>query len=195
MKKIYIMLRLEMFAIWLRRICHCRGFGVQSPSDYRFVRYVVNEHYPYYAYDDLERELPDVSSRKRKLCRLYFRIANYLQPEVVVNQQPCIEAYTDYIHRGCNKATVYGELPSNGCVDLLRVNADDAGMAIFQSSKDALTERSMVLVEGIKKDKNAKAVWRSIRNDAQVSVTFDLYYVGVALFTKGRYKQNYKVNF
>ena len=44
-----------MMAVWLSRINHCRGFGVQSPSAYAFIRYVVNEHYPYYAYEDLRK--------------------------------------------------------------------------------------------------------------------------------------------
>ena len=50
---------------WLRRIKYCRGFGVQSPTDYRFVRGVINEHAPYYLYEDLARELPGLDSLKR----------------------------------------------------------------------------------------------------------------------------------
>ena len=37
---------------WLCRCKYCRGFGVQSPSAYSFIRYVINEHYPYYAYSE-----------------------------------------------------------------------------------------------------------------------------------------------
>ena len=40
--------------VWLRRIHRSGGFGIQSPKDYAFVRYVVNEHWPYYAYDTYE---------------------------------------------------------------------------------------------------------------------------------------------
>ena len=42
--------RLAYLWVWLRRIGNCRGFGIQSPADYAFVRYVVNEHWPYYQY-------------------------------------------------------------------------------------------------------------------------------------------------
>ena len=68
-----------MVAVWLSRINHCRGFGVQSPSAYAFIRYVVNEHYPYYAYEDLRKQHADVSGVRLKLCRLYLRLANYAQ--------------------------------------------------------------------------------------------------------------------
>ena len=71
--------KLKRYFRWLCRIGYCRGFGVQSPSAYRFIRYVINEHYPYYAYSDLRSELPDVSWLERKRMELYFRIANFRQ--------------------------------------------------------------------------------------------------------------------
>lgn len=188
-----MMWRLGAFAVWLSRIAYCRGFGVQSPSDYRFVRYVVNEHWPYYAYDDLERKLPDVGHRVRKLSRLYFRIANYLQPRLVVDFRPRSEAYSEYIHSGCNKAVVKGELPADGDVDLLRINADDEGFAAFR--KAGFAERSILIVEGIKRNRQARRIWRQVRGDERVRVTFDLYNAGVAFFDKRRYKKNYIVNF
>ena len=61
--------------IWIYRWRHCRGFGVQSPSDYSFIRYVINEHYPYYAYDELYDQL-NVDKLKKKKADLLFRIAN-----------------------------------------------------------------------------------------------------------------------
>ena len=62
----------------MSRAKYCRGFGIQSPWAYRFVRYVVNEHYPYYAYDDLRPLFPHLSKRERRVCELYLRIANHL---------------------------------------------------------------------------------------------------------------------
>jgi len=183
---------LGSFAVWLSRMAHCRGFGVQSPSDYRFVRYVVNESWPYYAYDDLERELPDVDCRVRKLCRLYFRIANYSQPRLVVNFRPQSEAYSVYIHRGCNRAIIERELTDNN-VDLLRIDADEKGYATFREAR--LAERSILIVEQIKCNRQARRIWRQVCGDEMVGVTFDLYYAGVAFFDKRRYKQNYIINF
>ena len=65
--------RLQQVFVWLSRIHRCRGFGIQSPTDYAFVRYVVNEHWPYYAYD----LLPNDAWLTRKLGKLYFRLANW----------------------------------------------------------------------------------------------------------------------
>ena len=69
---------------WWRWLCRCkysRGFGVQSPSAYSFIRYVINEHYPYYAYSELEERYEMPGRLQHKLGRLLFRLANYWQPE------------------------------------------------------------------------------------------------------------------
>ena len=70
---------LKRLWIWITRLTCCRGFGIQSPSAYSFVRYVVNEHYPYYAYADLADSFPQLGKRERKLGEFYFRLANFAQ--------------------------------------------------------------------------------------------------------------------
>ena len=74
--------RLKRLWIWLRRCSHSRGFGVQSPWAYSFIRYVVSEHYPYYAYDELRQRYAEADAVTRKLAEFYFRLANFRQPEV-----------------------------------------------------------------------------------------------------------------
>ena len=39
--------------IFLSRIRHCAGYGVQSPTDYAFVREVIYEHGDYSLYQEL----------------------------------------------------------------------------------------------------------------------------------------------
>ena len=72
--------QLKAAIVWFSRIGHCRGFGIQSPSDYWLVRYVINEHWPYYQYEFLGH---DDDWLTRKLGRLCFRIANWRQPAVI----------------------------------------------------------------------------------------------------------------
>ena len=83
--------------VWMRRMRHSRGFGVQSPYDYRFIRYVINEHWPYYAYDELKESVTDIDTKTRKLCRLYFRLANWRQPRYIVDYRPETDAYMKYM--------------------------------------------------------------------------------------------------
>ena len=73
----------------LARHHRSRGFGIHSPSAYRFVTEVLRERCPYYAYDQLR------SWRKRLLAQgvrpmmsnheaqLLFRVANHFAPQHV----------------------------------------------------------------------------------------------------------------
>lgn len=190
---------------WLSRITHCRGFGVQSPSAYRFIRYVVNEHYPYYAYADLREEFPNIGSTDEKLCRLYFRIANYQQPMTFINIGRSDAALVAYVNAGCRKTRVidyrdtyavernkpYDSIPSPL---LFRINLKDVHREFSPCFIDNIPDDSIMILEGIKGSHAAREIWKSMMNDSRTGVTFDLYYCGILFFDK-RIKQNYIVNF
>ena len=98
--------RLKGAWLWLCRIGHCRGFGIQSPWAYRFVRYVVNEHDAYYAYARLKEECPADRYTTKMGC-LLFRLANYWQPETIagLTDEP-FAVWRAYGQAGCAKSKV-----------------------------------------------------------------------------------------
>ena len=203
-----------MMAVWLSRINHCRGFGVQSPSAYAFIRYVVNEHYPYYAYEDLRKQHADVSDVRLKLCKLYLRLANYAQPAQWLWCGEPGDAERSYVNSGCSHtrqsvADADSALPTPDAaqptVAVIPLSAPDAtrrtlAQLFVETADEArrLSETShsktMLVVEGIGHDAPAADIWRQLTADSRVSVTFDLYYCGIAFFDS-RYKQDYIVNF
>ena len=208
------MSRLKMVAVWLSRINHCRGFGVQSPSAYAFIRYVVNEHYPYYAYEDLRKQHADVSDVRLKLCKLYLRLANYAQAAQWLWCGEPGDAKRSYVNSGCSHtrqsvADADSALPTPDAaqptVAVIPLSAPDAtrrtlALRFVETADEArrLSETShsktMLVVEGIGHDAPAADIWRQLTADSRVSVTFDLYYCGIAFFDS-RYKQDYIVNF
>ena len=188
--------------VWLRRSRHSRGFGVQSPWAYRFIRYVVNEHYPYYAYDDLSRLYEGYPKQIQKLCRLYFRIANFWQAEQALDysaasENDVIRLYGTFMKRGCNKLEVVpvrraGDFSS---VRLMRLSVEGDYRQVFEKAVSLANASTMIIVEQIKRDKESRTFWKSIVDDPRCISTFDLYYCGVIFFDKKRYKENYVVNF
>ena len=169
---------LSRWLVWLSRIHKCRGFGIQSPTDYAFVRYVVNEHWPYYAY----AELKAADRLTQKLGRLYFRLANWRQTSMML-----IDNWQTYWHAGCHKTQFLHELSQ---VELTRVDITD--VAAWDSVLSKCTEHSVVVVEGIYKDWQR---WDDIRLADTVGTTFDLYYCGIVFFEHNKYKHNYIINF
>lgn len=164
--------------IWLRRIKCSRGFGIQSPSDYAFVRYVINEHWPYYAYDLFAGD----DWLTQKLGKLYFRLANWRQPRTMTPDR-----YQKYWQAGCRK-TVFQ--PTTEQVELARVDVTqhhDIAQILQRCN-----QQSVVVVEGIWRD---MPTWQSVVHDQRVGTTFDLYYCGIIFFDKQRYKHDYIINF
>ena len=170
--------QLKAAGVWLRRIGHCRGFGIQSPSDYWLVRYVINEHWPYYQYEALGRNDDWLT---RKLGRLCFRIANWRQPAVIESS-----AFRDYLQAGCRKA-VWGESS-----ELMVLSLEGDWRSRLSYIYNKVSADSVLVVTGLSK---ARDVWREIVNDERAVLTFDLYYCGIVLFDKKRDKKNYIVNF
>ena len=170
--------QLKAAAVWLRRIGHCRGFGIQSPSDYWLVRYVINEHWPYYQYELLGH---DDDWLTRKLGRLCFRIANWRQPAVIESSD-----YRDYLQAGCRKA-VWGESS-----ELMVLSLEGDWRSRLSNIYNKVSADSVLIVTGLSKVRDA---WREIVTDQRAVLTFDLYYCGIVLFDKKRNKKNYIVNF
>ena len=172
------MQRLKYFFVWLSRLMHCRGFGIQSPTDYWIVRYVINEHWSYYLYETLGK---DDDRLTRKLGFLYFRIANWLQPHVIES-----EGYQSYLQAGCQKA-VFGDSR-----ELIRLNLDGDCRDRLATIYNKVEEKTVLIVESICQNRE---IWREITADERTGVTFDLYYCGIVMFDKKRHKQNYIINF
>ena len=170
--------QLKAAGIWLRRIGHCRGFGIQSPSDYWLVRYVINEHWPYYQYESIGQDDDWLTRKQGRLC---FRIANWRQPAVIESN-----AYREYLQAGCRKA-VWGESS-----ELMVLSLEGDWRTRLSYIYNKVSADSVLVVTGLSK---ARDFWREIVNDERAVLTFDLYYCGIVLFDKKRDKKNYIVNF
>ena len=193
--------------VWLRRAQYSRGFGVQSPWAYKFIRYVVNEHYPYYKYAQLKQQVYGINKRVRKLCRLYFRIANFQQPHSFIDYLPFSSCYKIYTLAGAKK-TLYQPISQDttpesytrilaevGDNSIVRVSLRGNYSEFIDKAIDLLPSTSVLILEHIKRNKETEAYWKSLVADDRTGITFDLYYCGLIFLDKTMIKQDYIVNF
>lgn len=171
--------QLKRWLIWFSRIHKCRGFGIQSPTDYAFVRYVVNEHWPYYAYDKLKDEKDWLPS---KLGKLFFRLANWRQPQYML-----LDEFKEFWLAGCKGIRFTHDIER---VELARIMIEDHEG--FERLIPRCDDRSVLVVDGIYRDWER---WHALVQDNRVVTTFDLYYCGILFFDNKRYKQHYTINF
>ena len=198
---------IKRFIVWLRRVRYSRGFGVQSPWAYRFIRYVVNEHYPYYKYEQLDDQVYGIDKKTRKLCKLYFRLANYQQPHTFVDCHPMSSCNKIYVDAGCQK-TLYNKVTKESTEEellqlfsnvgehsIVRVPLIENYRSLVDKALDHLSSTCVLVIENIKWDKEAKAYWAELVSDTRTGISFDLYYCGVIFLNKDMVKQSYVVNF
>ena len=191
--------------IWLKRCGHCRGFGVQSPSAYSFIRYVINEHYSYYAYQELRERLDMLSKLEHKLGRLLFRLSNFWQPIVKYCNGM---KYYPYLYAGCRQGELKGlsdylNLPiyddsirKEGLRQLVIIDREyDKIDDLLTKILPRCTPETLLVIIGIHQDKSKIAAWNQLKEMDFTGITYDLYYCGIVFFDRAIYKQHYKVNF
>ena len=198
---------IKRFVVWLRRVHYTRGFGVQSPWAYRFIRYVVNEHYPYYKYEQLEEQVYGIDKTTRKLCKFYFRLANYQQAHTFVDCYPTSSCYKIYVDAGCQKTNYHRITEATSEEELIRLfsNIGEYSMVrvslvanyrmVVDKALDHLPLSSVLIIENIKRDRVAQKYWSELISDSRTGVSFDLYYCGVLFLKNDMVKQSYIVNF
>ena len=182
---------------WLMRCGYSRGFGIQSPSAYAFVRYVVNVHNPYYAYEELDKEMSERPLGFRKLGRLMFRLANYWQPQYVVMGD---YDFAPYIYAGCNSTLVrmiddysfeYIERPVLVILEIDWLEDENIRNEIL----DAGSDKVLLVLTGIHDNKQNRSLWAHLIADERSGISYDLYSCGILFFDKSKYKQHFKINF
>ena len=59
----------------------------------------------------------------------------------------------------------------------------------------AIPSHGICIVKGIYSSREMKEMWKYLKNNEHVGITFDLYDIGILFFDKSKIKQHYKVNF
>lgn len=167
--------------VFFKRIRHCAGFGVQSPTDYAFVREVIYERWPYAQYAELEAHYGDTSSFLLKLSQLLLRVSNYAQASqigVIGTLPPVMEAH---LKAGCRKSeivTVKGQKSKDkgrgeGTLDFSPSSLDIFPLLIATELNDQ---------------------WQEYISQEHI-ISYDLYYLGIAFYDEKRYTEGHVINF
>lgn len=189
--------------IWLKRIGHGRGFGVQSPNDYRFLRNVINERLPYYQYDALKAAVGNLDRHTRKMCQLYFRLSNYAQADGFLNIGSVSGEVREYVLAACARTRDLGHLTATGSLPevwegrnlLVRCAYTPGVETMLRRMLQGCGERSVIVVEGIHASKEARQCWDALSVASSATIAYDLYHCGILLKENRRYKKKYFVNF
>lgn len=189
--------RVKWVCNWIHRMGYSRGFGVQSPSAYSFIRYVLTEHYPYYAYDELKMRFKSFDHATKKKGRLYFRLANYAQASHWFDYHSAEQPYAAYVHEGCRK-TVFQAIDGKTIPHTFRIarlSMSEDYQAVYEALCKVATDDSILILEGINDNKDTKAFWKRVQETQKATRTYDLFLCGIIVFDTSKHKHHYIVNF
>ena len=189
--------RVKWVCNWIHRMGYSRGFGVQSPSAYSFIRYVLTEHYPYYAYDELKMRFKSFDHATKKKGRLYFRLANYAQASHWFDYHSAEQPYAAYVHEGCRK-TVFQAIDGKtipNAFRIARLSMSEDYQAVYEALCKVATDDSILILEGINDNKDTKAFWKRVQESQKATRTYDLFLCGIIVFDTSKHKHHYIVNF
>ena len=205
---------------WINRKRHNGGYGIQSPSSFFFVTQVLKERLPYYAYPMLDKAVGG-NRRRRRHFRELFRITNHHSPANCISVGSATAACTMLLARpsvahyaiapaemtdgrrdlldemGCNIAHSTEQLPAIiekvGEIGMLYVDASatDDAYALLRAALPHTNKNSIVVVDGINRNKSIQEWWQQLVADSATVITYDMYSYGLLLFDKERIKQHY----
>ena len=203
---------------WINRKRHNGGYGIQSPSSFFFVTQVLKERLPYYAYPTLDTIIGG-NRRRRKHFRELFRVTNYHRPANCISVGSAAGACTMLLakpsvaHYAVAPAGMTTDmrtlLNENGClianskeqlttiigkvgeIGMFFVDATEDAPAFIHAALPHTNKNSVIIVDGINRNKTTQAWWRQLASDSATVITYDMYSYGILLFDKERIKQHY----
>lgn len=181
---------------WCRRIRHRKGYGVHSPSDYFLITSVIYENLPFYAYQELHEQTTKRTYRE-KVDKLVFRLANYFQPEIWVNDDPHNLVTEKYIHAACPHAlqmSIDEIIQSGKTPGLVHLGSTDYEKH-FDQLLPLVGNSTIFIIGEPNATKEKSEWWKNVIADKRTGVTFDLFDLGLVFFDKKRFKEHRIVNF
>ena len=136
--------------------------------------------------------------------RLLFRLVNFIQPSncLSVGDASVSQLYLQAAKREMNfwHASSLDEIIQklDEKVDFLylhRVESPSLLREAFRLCAPLTTDQSLVVVQGIGYTPEMKQLWHELKGDPLVSVSFDLFDLGLLFFDRSKQRQHYKVSF
>lgn len=189
------------------RFRHKRGFGVHSPFVFDLITNVLKEKAEYYDFQRVEAR-DKIREKDRKLCRMLFRLSDYLayrEVAFVGLEKPWMTWYLSNVSSdmqlddgggNCPEGEFTGKIKAGDAegVDLLFVgrNAEKG----WNADWDAFLKRQVdgplcVVVKDIYKVSFNARLWRQLRGECTVSI--DMMWYGILFWNKKLQKGKYNM--
>lgn len=176
----------------IKRWWQGRGFGIESKTDYDFLRSVIKEKTPYYIYKEWEKRYPDATTKDTRLAKLTLRICNSIQPTNAYIYGNATSITREAINNACPTTLIEtNEKPYFKLRTLNIKTMIEHGCVIemIPHDMDSVNNHVAIVITHIN-SANAP-LWEKVAN--MPIITYDMRDIGIAVMRKGRYPEHYKI--
>ena len=82
-------------------------------------------------------------------------------------------------------------LQEKGTIGMLHIAHATRHQEILDHALPYVTDRTLIVIEGIRSSKEKYAWWESLQNNPQIGITYDLEDIGLIFFNRSRHKESY----
>ena len=164
--------------------------GTHSPFVYRLVDKVIYDFSAKKVYNELK--LSD-STRSVKINQLIYRLAADWKPNTIIELGSPLGLTSQYLQKAAPDAKVYSALTDKP--DLIFINTNNPEEAInhFEQALSKVHTGTLLIIDGIYANESMKQAWVKIKADPQVTITIDLYRIGLIYFREGQVKEDFVI--
>jgi hypothetical protein len=160
--------------------------GLHSPFVYRLVDKVIYDFTTKNVYTELEKQLNN-GQKLNKVDKLLYRIVNDAQPGQVYFGNRTEPSYQVIIKAAAPRSQTNASQP----VELILLDASDLAGG-FETYLPVVHEQTLMIVNHVYRNPD---VWNTIKAHPRVTITVDLFWIGLVYFRKGQVKEDFKIKF
>jgi len=191
----------------LHRIKAKNRHGLHSPFVYRLVDNVFYDYHTKKVYPEIEKINKDLFATQKtletglkalKVNRLLYRLAVDLKPVNLVLLGLITPDRKLYLQRAAPDASICTDvLNCPGKLDFVLIKEAEKEQALkyFEDCLPKVHDTTMVIFDRIYQNKDIKKAWQEIKANPQVTVTIDLFWLGLVFFRKGQVKEDFLIKF
>lgn len=173
------------------------GEGIHSPYLFHLVRFVLRDENTFYAFSEMP---PSVNGR------MMFRIVNFmtqhLKRPLDILEIGDKSVMTEFMQRpdSRNRVTATREdslyIYARERIDVAYIQGVYTGEQVLKMTNfllPRLTEKGVLVVEGIHASDEAEQTWQVLKADRRVTSSIDTYYAGLLFVDRHYLKRHYRV--
>ena len=194
----------HLFTAW-----NTTGEGIHSPYLFHLVRFVLRDKNPFYCFADIERKHAQLMNcdERTDIGQMMFRLVHFMgqyskRPLQIVEIGATHGVISAYLSApsSCNEVSCLDEntlyIYAREDVDVVYVHAVYTPDEIRQFADfllPRLTEKGVLVIEGIHTSKEMEQVWAELKADSRVRSSIDVYHAGLLFVDKHYLKRHYIV--